>query len=104
MTILSAPLGPFGRRLGHPVVLGAEVLVHLHRLEPVGDRVLQVLQHPEPPAVVEGDGHRLLDHRLAGDQLDLQALGHLERLLRLLGRNRRRDSRRHRRVGRVGDR
>src|SRR5262249_21337781 len=56
----------------------------------IGNGVLEVLQHPEPATVVEGDAHGLADHRLVGQELDLKPPGHLESRLRLLGRQGRR--------------
>ncbi len=94
--LVAAP-GPLRRRLRHPVVAGAEILIDLHRLEPLRVRKLQVLQHPEPAPVVETDADRLPDHRLVSEQLDLQTFGHLQRLLRFLRRHRGRGPRRQRR-------
>ena len=44
-------------------------------LEAGGGGVLQVLHHPHPPALVEGDVDRLADHRLGRGQRDLQTVG-----------------------------
>ena len=57
------------------------------RLSGAADRDSVVrLRHPEPAAVVDGEGDRLMHVRLAGEQRDLEALGHGHRLGRLLGR------------------
>ena len=77
--------------------LGAEILIHPHSFDPLGDRVLQVLQHPEAPAIVEGNAYGLPHHRLMSQQLDLQPLGYLKRLVRLVRRHRGRYTRRERR-------
>ena len=71
------PLRPLRRRLRDAVVNGAQVLIDLDRLEAGGVGILQVLNDPHPAAVVEGDRHRLADHRLGGDDLDLEAVGDL---------------------------
>ena len=71
----SAPFGPLRRRLGHAVVDGARVAVDLDPLQAGGVGILQVLDDPEPAAVVELDGDRLADHRLGGDELDREAVG-----------------------------
>ncbi len=69
------PLGPSRRRLRHPVVDGSRIAVNLDSLETGGVRILQVLDDPQAAAIVEFDGHRLPHHRLAGNKLDLQAIG-----------------------------
>jgi len=102
---LVAALGSLRRRLRNPVVLGAQILIHLHRLEPFGDWELQILQHPEPAAVVEGDAHRLPHHRLVGQKLNIQTFRHLKCLLRFPRRHLGRHVRRERsRIGREGER
>ena len=35
--------------------------------------VVEVLRHPEPPAIVPAERHRLRDHRLGGPGIDLVA-------------------------------
>ena len=70
------PARPARRRLGDAVVLGPEVLVDRHRLEPGRVGILQVLEDPEPPALVEAGRDRLADHRLGGEDLDVEPLGH----------------------------
>ena len=68
-------LRPARRRLGDAVVGGPRIAIDRDALQPGGVGVLQVLDDPEPPAVVELDRHRLADHRLGRDEADLQALG-----------------------------
>ena len=82
----SFPLGPRGGGSGTTVVLGAQVLVH-PTAEPVGVRVLQVLQHPEPPAIVEGHAHRLPHQRLGSEELQLQPFCHANALGGFLGQS-----------------
>ena len=64
MVIRSAPLGPSRWWFGDLGIDGPRPAVHLHALEPGGRRVLQVLDGPEPAAVVELDEDRLADVRL----------------------------------------
>src|SRR5207237_5210368 len=56
-------------------------------------RVLEALDHPHPAALVDGHGDRVDDHRLGGEQLDLEPVGDLHpadrlgrRQVRLAGR------------------
>ena len=74
------PIGaprPARRRLGHAVVLGPRVAIHLHPLQPGGIRILQILDDPQPARIVELDGHRLPHQRLGGHELDGQPRGTL---------------------------
>ena len=80
-----APHSP-RRRLGHLVVLGPEILVNRHRLEPGRVGVLQILDDPEPPPLVEAGRHRLTHHRLGREDLDVEPLRDDHPLGRLLGR------------------
>ena len=80
------PFGPLRRRLGDAVVDGAQVLILLDRLEARRVGVLQVLHDPHPAALVEGDAHRLADHRLGGDGLDREAGRELHPLEGFVGR------------------
>ena len=84
--IRSAPEAA-GRRFGHPVVLGAEVLVDRHRLEPGRIGILQVLDDPEPAALVEAGRHRLPHHRLGREDLDVKPVGTTIRLTASSGVN-----------------
>ena len=70
------PFRPARRRLGDAVVLRAQELIDLHRLEPGGVRILQILDDPEPAAVVERHANRLANLRLACYQADLETVGH----------------------------
>jgi hypothetical protein len=79
-------LGAVRRRIGDFVVLGAEELIDFDRLQAGGSRVLQVLEYPQAALVVEADGNRLPDVRLAGDELDLESHGHLHALDGVFGR------------------
>ena len=78
--------GPARRRLGHLVVLGPEILVDRHRLEPGRVGILQVLDDPEPPPLVEAGRHRLPHHRLGREDLDVEPLRDDHPLDRFLGR------------------
>src|SRR5262249_22585216 len=78
------PLGPLGRRLRDAIVNGAEILIDLDRLESGWRRVLQILDNPHPPAVVEADADRLAHVRLGCHELYLKPFGHLEPLERLI--------------------
>ena len=78
-------LRPARRRLGDAVVDGPRVAIDLDPLQPGRVGILQVLDDPEPAAVVEFDGDRLADHRLGGDEPDLQAVGDGHPPHRLLG-------------------
>ena len=51
--------------------------------------VVEVLRHPEPPAIVPAERHRLLDHRLGGPRVDRVAGDHRHRRRRLIGREER---------------
>ena len=44
------------RRVGHPVILGAKILVDRDRLQPRRVGILQVFDDPEPAALVEAGG------------------------------------------------
>ena len=70
-----AAVGPKALEHGEPVP----------RLGSGGEGILDRVGHPEPAAIVERQVHRLLDLRLAGNELDLKAGGQLE-LGPLLGR------------------
>ena len=83
---LVGPLGPKRRRLGQAVVLSPQELIDCDRFEPCRCRILDVLQHPEATAIVEGHGHRLTDQRLAGDEADFEAVGNAHPLDGFLGR------------------
>ena len=50
---------------------------------------MEVLDHPEPPPVVELDRDRLADHRLGGEELDLKARSDFEMGQSLIGTERR---------------
>ena len=89
IVILSAPRGPLRGRLGHAVVLGAQIPIDLDRLQPGRGRILQILNDPHPAAIVERHRHRLAHLGLAGEQLDGETLGHLEMALGLERRKRR---------------
>ena len=60
------------RRVGHPVVLGAKILVDGDRLQPRRIGILQVLDDPEPAALVEAGRKRLPHHRLGREDLDVE--------------------------------
>ena len=51
-----------------------------------GIGILDRVGHPEPAPIVEGEVERLVDVRLGGDELDLEARRHVQRLLLLGGR------------------
>jgi hypothetical protein len=40
--------------------------------QPGRERVLEVLDHPEPPALIEADRDRLADDRLGEQQVELE--------------------------------
>jgi hypothetical protein len=66
---IRAPRPP--RRRGRDrVVDGPRVAIHLHPLQAGRVGVLQVLDDPQPAPVVELDGDRLADHRLAREGHD----------------------------------
>ncbi len=46
---------------------------------------MQVLDHPQPPALVEAQAHRLTNDGLGQNQVDLQIVGNVKRRERLLG-------------------
>src|SRR5204862_4442101 len=72
---LVGALRPLGRWLREAVVDGAQVLVDLGRLEAGGVGVLEILDDPDAPAIVEADREGLADRRFAGDESDLEAVG-----------------------------
>ena len=78
--------GPARRRLRHAVVFRSQILVNADRFQPGGRRILQILNDPHPAALVEADGKRLPDVRLAGDELCLEAIRDFHVLQRFLGR------------------
>ena len=78
------------RRRRHFVELRADVAVVGHDFQPGGEGVLQILHHPHPAALVEGEVERLFDFRLGGDEVHLQAGVRAEMFDRLGGRQRRR--------------
>ena len=82
----SSPFGPCGGGSGTLSQIVRRYWSCLTGFRPGGVRVLQVLQHPHPAAVVEADAHRLADHRLAGDARRREALGQLHPLDGFLGR------------------
>ena len=73
------------RRVGDTVVFGAKILIDADRLEPGGRRILEVLDHPHPAALVERDGQRLPNFRFVGDELHFEAVGNFHVVQRLLG-------------------
>jgi hypothetical protein len=78
-------LGSVRRGLGNLVPDGPEVLVLLEGLEPGVVGVLEILQHPHPPPVVEADAHRLADHRLGCHGPNGEPLGQFHPLGGLFG-------------------
>ena len=74
------------RRLGHAVVDGPRPAIDFHPLQAGRIRVLQVLNRPQPAAVVAFDEDRLPDVGLAGEELDLDALDRRDPPLGLLRR------------------
>ena len=62
-------LGAAGRRLRHAIVNSARVAVDADPLQSRRIRVLQILNGPEPPAIVELHQDRLADVRLAGENV-----------------------------------
>ena len=69
------PSGPLRWRFGDAGIDRARPAVHLHSLEPGGCRVLQVLDGPEPAAVVELDEDRLANVRLGRVEVHGQSVG-----------------------------
>ena len=61
----------------------SQISVVLDDLQSGGKGILQVLNHPQPPALVEVEVQRLTDDRFAGDCGHLQSLHHLEMSKRL---------------------
>src|SRR5882724_3409692 len=55
---------PARRRLGNAVVFRAQILVHAHRLESGWGWILQILNHPHPPAMIKSDRKRFTNFRL----------------------------------------
>ena len=86
IVILSAPRGPRGGGSGRRSYLVRRYRSTVDRLQSGWIRILQVLNDPNPPAIVEGHGHRLPHVRLTGDQADVKALGCLEPLESLVRR------------------
>ena len=74
------------RRWRDLVIDVAPVDIAADNLQPGRRGVLQVLHHPHPATLVEGNRERLAYFRFAGAQLDLEAIGHLHALERFLGR------------------
>ena len=70
----------------HAVVFGARPAVDFHALEAGRVRILQVLDRPQPAAVVAFHEDRLPDHRLAGEECCLESLGDGHPLCGFLGR------------------
>ena len=66
--------GAARRRLGHAVVYGAGITIDLDTLQSRGIRILQVLNNPQPAAIIKFDSHRLADERLRSNQLYLEAV------------------------------
>ena len=79
-------LGAFWRRIGHLVVLRPQPVVHFDGPEPLGIRILPILQHPHPATIVKTDRQGLRDLGLGDDESNLQPVGNFEPLGRLRGR------------------
>ena len=62
--------------LGDAVILGAQVLIDGYWLEARGVGILQVLDDPEPAAVVKVCGQRLPHHRLGCEDFNVKAGRH----------------------------
>ena len=68
-------VGAFGsarRRLRDALIGRARPAIHNRAFQPRRVRALDVLHDPKPAAVVKFDAHRLHNHGLARDQLDLE--------------------------------
>ena len=78
IVILSLPRKWWGGGGRDLVVDGPPDAVVADHLQPGGEGILQVLHHPEPPALVEGDRDRLADDRLGQNQIELEIVGNLE--------------------------
>ena len=83
-----------GGDLARPAV-GAEVFEDLHAVARflagrAGKRIFDGIRDPEPAAIVEGEVERLVDVRLGGDELDLEAGRQVEQFAFLLRRAMRR--------------
>ena len=63
------------RRVGDAVVNRPRVSIHLHAFQTGRVGILQVLNDPQPPAVVELGADRLPNDRLGGDEIDAEAGG-----------------------------
>ena len=75
--LVLAPEMVRGRRR-HFIVDGAPDAVAAFELESSGEWILEVLDHPEPSALVKRDGNGLAYDRLGKDQIELEVLRHLE--------------------------
>ena len=84
---LVAPADVVGRRGRHLVVNGAPIIIAAGHLQPGRVRVLLILHHPHPAALVEVHKQRLLHQRLRQQLINHQAVEHRELLERLSGRN-----------------
>src|SRR5947209_7578768 len=80
------PLGPARRWLGQLVPNSAQILIYFYRLEAGWCWVLEILQHPQPATIVEGNRQRLSNFRLRCHKLDFETRGDLHATQRLLRR------------------
>ena len=74
------------RRLLDAVVLRSRIPIDVDPLEPLGVWILQVLDDPQPSAIVKLDRHRLPHQRLRRHDADLKSLGDGHPRDRFIGR------------------
>ena len=63
---------PMGWWPGYPIVFGAGIAIDADSPESCGVWILQILNYPQPTAIIKLDAYRLADQRFAGDQLHFE--------------------------------
>ena len=76
------------RRLGNLVIHRAPPLVLADDVQSGGRRILKILHHPHPPALIEVEEHRLTDDGFREDEFDFQIVGNGEGLRGFCGADR----------------